>query len=102
MRRKRGTRRRRDRHHPAGGADQDARSAPCRVDGCPAVDAAAPGLDGVGAKGPDSRDGPMPAPREILTTPPAAVGEAPQVDRGSLDTVESSTAQAQGSDWPRV
>jgi BlaR1 peptidase M56 len=45
---------------------------------------------------------PMPAPPGILTTPPAAVFEAPQMDQRSLDTVESSTAQAQGLDWPRV
>src|ERR1700730_8714872 len=45
---------------------------------------------------------PVPAPREIVTTPPAAVPEAPQAERRRSDPVESVTAQPQGSDWQRV
>jgi beta-lactamase regulating signal transducer with metallopeptidase domain len=45
---------------------------------------------------------PVPARREIVTTPQAAVPEAQQAERGRSDTVESVTAQAQSSDWQRA
>ena len=43
-----------------------------------------------------------PVPREIVTTPAAAVPEAQQAERRWSDTVEFVTAQAQGADWQRV
>ncbi len=39
---------------------------------------------------------PVPSPREIVTTPPAAVREAPQAERRRSDTVDSVTAHSAG------
>jgi hypothetical protein len=45
---------------------------------------------------------PIPAPREIMAAPPAALRTARPADRRPLETVEPVGAHTQGPDWQRV